>query len=107
MTHWVRHRRSQEETFRKWAHPPPPACCFREHISLTSPSSWTGGRREGSGAKGTGVTGRLDGDIKDPGAWGRGGWTSVPGVMAQRTAIAREARGVLGARGVVGNQWEL
>ena len=70
MTHWVGHRRSQEETFRKWTHPPPPACCFREHISHTSPSTWTGGRREGSGAKGTGVIGRLNGDIKDPGESG-------------------------------------
>lgn len=35
------------------------------------------------------------------GSWGvgEGRWTSVPGLMAQRTSIARDARGVLGARG--------
>lgn len=46
MTHWVRHRRSQEETFRKWTHPPPTRLLFQGVHLTTSPSSWTG-RQEG------------------------------------------------------------
>ena len=84
---------------------PPPACCFREHISLTSPSSWTGGRREGSGAKGTGVIGRLNGDIRDPGESG-GRVDKYSGVDGPANSHHQGFMRGPWDEGAVDNQWE-
>lgn len=67
------------------------------HSHPQAPGQEAGGR--GVEQREQGSLGRLGWGHK--GSWGgRGeGWTSVPGLMAQRSATAREAQGVLGARG--------
>lgn len=83
---------------------PPPACCFREHISLPHPQAPGQGRQEEEWSKGNRGHWKVRWGHKDPGAWERGRVDKRSGLMAQRTAMSPgRHKGSLGGEGVVGS----